>query len=302
MRVWISAVFIAVLLSSGAAHAEKPAVVATFSILADLTQRVGGDHVKVATLVGPDEDAHVFEPGPRESAKLAGARLLIANGAGFEPWLARLTTASGFAGITVIATDGVTLRPVGAHDDHAEGEEHGEAAGHDPHAFQDLANAQIYVANIARGLSEIDPAHASDFTANATALTAQMQALDQELKGAFAAIPEQRRRVLTSHDAFGYFAAAYGITFVAVQGVTTEAEPSAENLAKIVRQARDGQVTAIFLENMADPRLAETVAQESGVKIGGALYADALSQSDGPAPDYLSLIRHNAEQLLDALQ
>jgi zinc/manganese transport system substrate-binding protein len=301
MRVW-SAVVVGALLFSGAAHAEKPAVVTTFSILADLTQRVAGDHVEVVTLVGPDEDAHVFEPGPRESAKLAGARLLIANGAGFEPWLARLTTASGFAGTTVIATDGVTLRPVGAHDDHAEGEEHGEDEGHDPHAFQDLATAQIYVANIARGLSEIDPAHASDFAANATALTSQMQALDQDLKDAFAAIPEQRRRVLTSHDAFGYFAAAYGITFVAVQGVSTEAEPSAADLAKIVRQARDGKVTAIFLENMADPRLAETVAQESGVKIGGALYADALSQSDGPAPDYLSLIRHNAKQLLDALR
>ena len=287
MRTWfeVGAVLAGLLLFSTAPAADQKLVaVATFSILADLAQRVGGDHVEVLPLVGPDEDAHVFEPGPKESAKLAGASMLVANGAGLEPWLDRLATASGFVGTTVIATEGVTLR------------------AHDPHAFQDLANAQIYVANIARGLSTADPAHADDYAANATALTAEMKALDQELEASFAAIPDERRRVLTSHDAFGYFGAAYGIAFVAVQGISTEAEPSAEDLAQIVRQAREGHVSAIFVENMADPRMAETVAQESGVKIGGALYADALSQSDGPAPDYLSLMRYNAQKLLAALR
>ena len=300
MRLWAAfGAAVLLLLSEAAMAEEKPVVVATFSILADLTQRVGGDHVQVVTLVGPDADAHVFEPGPRESQTLAGALLLIANGAGFEPWLQRLTAASGFDGVAVLATDGAKLLPIEDHD--AEGEAHDHGA-FDPHAFQDLANAQVYVANIAKGLSGIDPAHAGDYSANADALVAQMKALDQELKSAFAAIPEQRRRVLTSHDAFGYFGAAYGVAFIAVQGISTEAEPSAEDLAKIVRQARDGQVTAIFLENMADPRLAETVAQESGVKIGGALYADALSQPNGPAPDYLSMMRANARQLLDAMR
>lgn len=287
MRVWVglSAILSGLLWFSHVAHADqKLVVVATFSIVADLTQRVGGDHVEVVTLVGPDADAHVFEPGPQESARLAGASLLVANGAGFEPWLDRLTTASSFGGTTVIASDGVALH------------------GADPHAFQDLANAQVYVANIAKGLSDVDPAHAADYQANADALVAAMKALDRDLKSAFAAIPEERRRILTSHDAFGYFGAAYGIAFVAVQGISTEAEPSAADLAKVVRQAREGHVTAIFLENMADPRLAETVAQESGVKIGGALYADALSPPNGPAPDYLSLMRHNAQQLLDALR
>ena len=289
---WVGGLLAALFLVSGEVKAQdKPVAVATFSILADLTQRIAGDHVRVLTLVGPNGDAHVFEPGPKESAELADSKLLIANGLGFEPWLQRLEDASGFTGKMVIATDGVA--PLKGNE---------ELGPTDPHAFQDLANAQIYAANIAKGLTEADPADAADFKANADKLIADMTALDKELKAEFAAVPQERRRILTSHDAFQYFGKAYGIEFVAVQGVSTEAEPSAEDLAKIVRQARDGHLTAIFLENMADPRLAETVAQESGVRMGGELYADALSESDGPAPDYLSLIRYNAKQLVAAMQ
>jgi zinc/manganese transport system substrate-binding protein len=292
MKTRMGGLLAALVLISGAAEAaDKPVAVATFSILADLTQRIAGDHVQVLTLVGPNGDAHVFEPGPKESAELADSPLLIANGLGFEPWLQRLEDASGFKGRMVIATDGVT--PLKGNED---------LGPTDPHAFQDLANARIYAANIEKGLSEADPVHAADYKANADKLIADMAALDKELKGEFAAIPQERRRILTSHDAFQYFGKAYGIEFIAVQGVSTEAEPSAEDLAKIVRQARDGHLTAIFLENMADPRLAETVAQESGVRMGGELYADALSQPDGPAPDYLSLVRYNAKQLLAAMQ
>lgn len=281
--VWLAlAVWVLVF---GTAHAEdRPVAVATFSILADLTQRVAGDHAEILTLVGPNGDAHVFEPGPRESAELAGADLLIANGLGFEPWLGRLEDASGFKGRVVVASDGVA--PIAA----------------DPHAFQDLANAQTYVANIAKGLSEVAPGHSADFKANADALIAEIAALDRQLKADFGAIPPEKRRVLTSHDAFHYFGRAYGIAFVSVQGLSTEAEPTAEDLVKVVRQARDGHLSAIFLENMSDPRLAETVAQESGVRMGGALYADALSDPSGPAPDYLSLVRHNAQQLLAAMR
>jgi zinc/manganese transport system substrate-binding protein len=305
MKTWMGGLLAALVLISGAAEAaDKPVAVATFSILADLTQRIAGDHVQVLTLVRPNGDAHVFEPGPKESAELADSPLLIANGLGFEPWLQRLEDASSFKGRMVIATEGVT--PLAGEEEHEGEEAEGEAAhehgGSDPHAFQDLANAQIYAANIAKGLSEADPAHAADYKANADKLIAEMAALDKDVKAEFAAIPQERRRILTSHDAFQYFGKAYGIEFVAVQGVSTEAEPSAEDLAKIVRQARDGHLTAIFLENMADPRLAETVAQESGVRMGGELYADALSEPDGPAPDYLSLIRYNAKQLLAAMQ
>lgn len=301
---WMGSALVACMLMTGPALAQdKPVAVATFSILADLTQRVAGEHAQVLTLVGPNGDAHVFEPGPRESAELANAELLIANGLGFEPWLHRLEDASEFKGKVIVASDGVT--PLAAEEEH-EGEEHEEEGRHhegvDPHAFQDLANAQIYVANIAKGLSEVAPGHAADFKANADKLIAEIAALDQQLKADFAAIPQERRRVLTSHDAFHYFGRAYGIDFVSVQGLSTEAEPTPNDLVKVVRQARDGHLSAIFLENMSDPRLAEIVAEESGVRMGGALYADALSEPDGPAPDYLSLVRHNAQQLLSGMQ
>ena len=287
-----------------ASAAEKPKVITTFSILADLVQQVAGDHATVTALVGPDGDAHVFEPGPRESGALAEADVLVANGLGFEPWLERLTQASGFKGTLVLATDGVTPLPASHedNDDVAEADGDHDHGAFDPHAFQDLANGQIYVANIARGLAAVDPAHAAEFQANAQRLAADMAALDASLKAEFAAIPAEHRRVLTSHDAFAYFSRAYGIDFVSIRGVSTEAEPSARDLARIVQQARDGKITAIFLENMADPRLAETVSGESGIRIGGRLYADALSPENGPAPDYLSLFRYNAGQLLDALR
>lgn len=295
---------------SGAAPAQdKLKVVATFSILGDLAQRIGGDHVEVLTLVGPNGDAHVFQPGPRESAEVAEADLLVANGLDFEPWLHRLEESSGFRGKAIAASKGVATLATGqGHDEHAheakahEAEEHPHDGPVDPHAFQDLSNARIYAANIAQGLSDAAPAHAADFKANADALIAEMAALDAELKSAFAAIPEDRRRVLTSHDAFHYFGRAYGIAFVSVQGVSTDAEASPADLVRIVRQAREGRFSAIFLENMSDPRLAETVAQESRLKVGGELYADALSEPGGPAPDYLSLMRHNAQQLLAAMQ
>jgi zinc/manganese transport system substrate-binding protein len=282
------------------AAADKPKVVATFSILADLTAQVAGDHAIVAMLVGPDGDAHVFEPGPKDSAALAEADLLVANGLGFEPWLKRLSEAAGFKGTLVIASEGITPLP-------AEQDEHADEAGHghgafDPHAFQDLANGQVYVANIAKGLAAIDPAHAAEFAANAQRLAAEMAELDARLKADFGAIPAERRRVLTSHDAFGYFSHAYGVEFLAIHGVSTEAEPSAQDLGKLIAQARAGSITAIFAENMANANLAETVSAESGIRVGGQLYADALSAADGPAPDYLALFRHNAGQLLDALR
>lgn len=282
------------------AAADKPKVVATFSILADLTAQVAGDHAIVAMLVGPDGDAHVFEPGPKASAALAEADLLVANGLGFEPWLERLSEAAGFKGTLVIASEGITPLP-------AEQDEHADEAGHghgafDPHAFQDLANGQVYVANIAKGLAAIDPAHAAEFAANAQRLAAEMAELDARLKADFGAIPAERRRVLTSHDAFGYFSHAYGVEFLAIHGVSTEAEPSAQDLGKLIARARAGSITAIFAENMANANLAETVSAESRIRVGGRLYADALSAADGPAPDYLALFRHNAGQLLDALR
>lgn len=276
------------------ASADKLKVVATFSILGDLTAKVGGADIELKILVGPNGDAHTYEPAPGDQRALAGAGLLIANGFGFEPWLDRLKAASGFKGDTVIATEGIApLTMV----------EEGESQPvTDPHAFQSLANAEVYVANILKGLTAVDPAHAGTYRANAARLTEEIRALDREISGEISAILPENRRILTSHDAFQYFAKAYGIEFLSIQGLSTEAEPSAADLAKLADQVKREKVRAIFLENMSNPALAKTIAAETGVPVGGELYADALSEADGPAGDYLLLFRYNVGTILKALQ
>ena len=289
-------VLAACLFASGPALAQyKPVAIATFSILADLTQRVAGNHAQVLTLVGPNGDAHVFEPGPKESAELAGADLLIANGLGFEPWLQRLEDASGFKGNVVVASDGVTPLAAEAH------EEEAEEQAVDPHAFQDLANAQIYVANIAEALTEVDPEGAATYAANRDAYLAEIAALEADLAARLARIPEERRTVVTSHEAFGYLAATTGIRFLSPAGASTEADVSAQDIAALIDQIRAEGISAIFVENVSDPRLVERIAAETDAVVGGTLYSDALSEPIGDAPTYLDMMRHNIETLTSAL-
>jgi zinc/manganese transport system substrate-binding protein len=302
-------------------------VIATFSILGDIVQNVGGDRVEVTTLVGPDGDAHVFQPAPADAQAVAGADVIVANGLGFEGWMDRLVEASATTAVIITASEGVTPIAFGeeGHDhEHAEGEEHdhdhaeGEAhdhdhaeeeAGHDghdhgaedPHAWQSVTNVALYVGNIERGLAAADPEGAETYAVNAAAYLAELDALDAEIKAAVAALPEDRRTVVTSHDAFGYFAAAYGLSFVAPQGVSTEAEASAQDVAGLITQIRDAGIAAVFVENIADPRLLEQIAAETGAKIGGTLFSDALSGPEGPAGTYLTMMRHNLGQLTAAL-
>src|SRR5215213_5489194 len=274
---------------------DKPKVVATFSILADLANNIGGDRVDVATLVGPDGDAHVYSPTPADGRRLAGAKLVIANGFKFEGWMSRLIKSSGTKALVVEAAKGV--EPIKA-------EEHGQDHGHadvDPHAWQSVANVKRYVMNIREGLIAADPAGKAAYEANAAAYLERLDALDRDLKAAVEAIPRDRRRIITSHDAFGYFQKAYGVTFVAPQGVSTEAEASAKDVAKIIQQIRREKIPAVFLENVSDPRLVERIAKESGAKIGGRLYSDALSGQDGPAGTYIDMMRHNIRALSAAL-
>jgi zinc/manganese transport system substrate-binding protein len=297
-----------------AAAQEKLKVVATFSILGDLTQRVGGDAIDLTVLVGPDLDAHGFEPNAADQRAVAEADVLVANGLGFEAWLERLTEAADFKGRLVTATDGIAALPWKEHhgeeDGAHEGEDHAEEdpdhdhdhEDFDPHAFQDALLVLTYIDNIAAGLSAVRPAHVAMFDKNADALKAEFTALDAELKASLGALPAGQRRVLTSHDAFGYFAHAYGIEFVGLQGVSTEGEPTAQDLKGVIEQIQAGKIRAVFLENMSDPRFVETLTQDTGIKVGGALYADALSGPDGPAPDLLSLFRHNQSELLKTLQ
>jgi len=304
---------------------EKLKVIATFSILGDIVANVGGDRVEVTTLVGPDGDAHVFQPAPADAQAVAGAQVIVANGLGFEGWMDRLVEASDTKAALIAAADGVTPIAFGeeehaeeeGHDhdhEHAEGEEHDhdhakEEAGHeghdhgafDPHAWQSVTNVALYVGNIERGLAAADPAGAETYATNAAAYLAELDVLDAEIRAAVAALPKDHRTVVTSHDAFGYFAADYGLTFVAPQGVSTEAEASAQDVAALITQIRDAGIAAVFVENIADRRLLDQIATETGAAIGGTLYSDALSGPEGPAATYLAMMRHNLSQLTAAL-
>jgi len=275
-------------------HANKIKVVAAFSILGDLARNVGGDRVEVTTLVGPNGDAHVYSPTPGDARKLAAANIVFVNGLGLEGWMTRLVTASGTKAPMIVVTKGVTPR-------HMQDEENRGRTAIDPHAWQSVADAKIYVANIRDGLVAIDPGGKSTYDANAAAYLAKLDELEKEVKAAIASIPPDRRKIIITHDAFGYFGAAYGIAFIAPEGVSTEAEPSAKDVAKIITQIRKQKIPAVFLENISDPRLMDQIARETGAIIGGTLYSDALSESDGPAATFIDMMRHNVREFAKAL-
>jgi zinc/manganese transport system substrate-binding protein len=298
MRRLLTAAVLALLACGAPAAAqEKIKVVASFSILADLVRNVGGDRVEVAVLVGKNNDAHAFEPSPADSRRVAGARLIVVNGLGFEGWLDRLVRASGAQVPVVVASTGVRPR-AGEPDETRFGR---DRAGVDPHAWQWVANAERYVANIRDALIRVDPAGQGAYAAHAGVYLAKLDALDRDVRDTLAAIPADRRRIITSHDAFGYFADAYAVEFLAPEGLSTNAEPSARAVARIISQIRTARVGSLFLENVVDPRLLQQIAHETGVRIGGTLYSDALTGPDGPAPTYLDMMRHNVRALAAAL-
>jgi zinc/manganese transport system substrate-binding protein len=282
----------------GARAQDRLNVIASFSILGDFVRNVGGDRVEVATLVGPNGNAHVYAPSPSDAKKVADAKLVFVNGLGFEGWLERLVKASGTKAPIVVATKGIKpLEHAGEHG-HDHDHDHGRA---DPHAWQSVANAKIYVANIRDALIAADPAGKDAYSANAAAYLAKLDALERDVRELVAKIPADRRRVITSHSAFGYFQDAYGVNFTAPQEVSTEAEASAKDVAAIIAQVKKQKVAAVFLENVTDPRLVEQIARETGAKVGGTLYSDALTDDKGDATTYIDLIRHNLRQLASAL-
>lgn len=266
---------------------ERLDVVASFSILGDFVRNVGGDRVSVTTLVGPDGDAHVYTPAPADARKVADAKLVIVNGLDFEGWLSRLVKSSGKKATIVIATRGIAPRKLGSHAD--------------PHAWQSVVNAKKYVANIRDALAAADPAGAEVYRANAESYLAKLDALDGEVRAAVAQIPQDRRKVISTHDAFGYLAAAYGIEFVAPMGVSTESEASARDIARIITQIRSQKIPAVFLENISDSRLIRRISAETGAKVGGTLYSDSLTGEKGDAPTYIDMVRHNIKALTSAL-
>jgi zinc/manganese transport system substrate-binding protein len=288
-------VLVAALLVAGPAAAQDEIrAIASFSILGDLVKNVGGARVEVATLVGPNGNAHVFEPSPADSRRVADATVVVVNGLGFEGWLGRLVKASGTKAAIVVASTGISPR----HRTSQPGPGGDET---DPHAWQSVANAKIYVANIRDALIKADPMGEGVYQANAMAYLARLDALEHEVRDVVAGIAADRRRVITSHDAFGYFQDAYGVAFTAPQGMSSEAEASAKDVARIITQIRREHISAVFLENVTDARLVKLIAAETGARIGGTLYSDALTDENGAAPSYIDLIRHNVRQLAAAL-
>jgi len=286
------AALLALALPGESMAAEKLKAVASFSILADLVKQVGGDHVDVTAIVGPDGDAHVFQPSPQDAKAVADANLVVINGLGLEGWVARLIQSSGTKAPVVVASKGV--KPL-----QGEGEDKGKS---DPHAWQSIANAKIYVANIRDGLIAADPADKADFEASAKTYLAKLDELEGEVKTAIASIPPKNRKIITTHDAFGYFGRAYGMSFIAPQGVSTETEPSAKDVAKIIRQIKAQHIPAVFLENISDDRLMQQIARESGAKIGDKLYSDALSKPGAGADSYIDMMHNNIAAFTKALK
>ncbi|WP_376087235.1 metal ABC transporter solute-binding protein, Zn/Mn family [Roseomonas sp. CCTCC AB2023176] len=287
-----------------------PAVVASFSILGDVVRQVAGERpLALQVLVGPDADAHEFQPRPSDVERLRGAALLVRNGLGFDGWMDRLVRASGSGATLVTATEGVTPRVMQAGHSHSPGSgarrRQAQAAAPsrtpDPHAWGDPRNAATYARNVAAGLAAADPGNAALYRGNAEAYAARLATLHEEVRAAVAAVPEARRVVVTSHDAFGYYGDAYGIRFLAPQGPSTGGEASAGEVAALIRQIRAEGITAVFVENMSAPATLERLAREAGVRVSGRLYADALSGAGGPATTYEALVRHNTGLMVAAM-
>jgi zinc/manganese transport system substrate-binding protein len=306
MKRVLAVVALAWPLWAGAAAAAAPLrVVASFSVIGDLAHQVGGDRIRLTTLVGPNGDAHVYEPRPADAAALAAAQVILINGLGLEGFLPRLIAASGTKAPVVVVTRGVAALPnPGTEQSHAgKGTEAEHEEGRfDPHAWQSVANAEIYVRNIAQAFCAADAAGCPDYRARAADYEQKLEALDAEVKAAIAAIPPSRRTVITSHDAFNYFQHEYGLRFLAPEGVSTEAEASAADVAALIRQVRASHASALFVENITNPKLIEQIARDTGVKVGGTLYSDALSPADGPASTYVDMMRHNVKTIADAIE
>lgn len=275
-------------LATPALAQPRPVLVASFSILGDMLGEVAPQGADIRVLAGPDVDAHHFQPRPSQAEALRGAALALRNGLGFDAWFERAARGAGFRGVMVTATEGMAARPAAPNPAHRHD-------GPDPHAWQDVSLARHYVRQIAAGLASAGLAE------RAAGYDARLARLDAWIRAEIARVPEPRRVVLTSHDSFGYFGAAYGVRFLAPMGVSANAEPSAQAVASLIRQMRAQNVTAVFMENIGNPATLQRMAREAGVSVRGRLYADALSGPDGAAASYEAMMRHNVGLLVPAM-
>ena len=303
----ISFTFAALALGAAAlqpSHAAEPLrVVASFSILADMVRQVGGERVAVQALVGPGEDAHVFQPTPAQARQVGQAQLVVSNGLGYEGWMARLLQSAGYRGPSVEATRGLRALEA-ADDDHDHGHSHGDKhTDHaDPHAWQSVPNAKRYVQNIVTGLCAADAAGCADYRSRGDRYTAELTQLDTDIRAAWAPVPAAQRKVITTHTAYAYYGQAYGVQFFAARGISTDSEPSAKGIAQLVRQIRSQGIRALFVENISDPRLIAQLAREAGLRPSGSLYSDALPRTGGDADTYVQMMRENTRRMVAAVR
>jgi zinc/manganese transport system substrate-binding protein len=285
-----------------AASAQQLKVVASFSIIADFARNVGGNRVDIITLVGPDGDAHVYEPKPADAGAMAKADVILVNGLHFEGFLERLVKASGARAPVIELAEGVeTIAMKEPGNGHSHSHSHSHDGEVDPHAFQSIGNARLYVGNIAKAFCAADTEGCPVYEANADVYRGELENLEREVMDMIGSIPEQKRTIISSHDAFGYFEHEYGLTFRAPEGISTDADPSAADVARLINDVRREEASAIFIENITNPRLIEQIAKETGLQVGGALYSDALSDSNGPAPTYIDMMRHNITVIRNAI-
>src|SRR5262245_33113144 len=295
MRKLALAVLLTLLPVLPAHAAEKIQVVASFSILGDMAAEIAGDKADIVVLVGANGDAHTFEPSPADARKLSDSKLVLVNGLGLDGWMERLVAASGYTGPVIVASRGIEPRTM------IEEEPGSSRTVIDPHAWQDLTNGIVYVANIVDALAKADPANAADYRARGERYVDRLRALDADIRREIAKVPSAKRRVITSHDAFGYFAGAYGVEFLAPEGISTESEPSATDLARLIDQIKREGIRTLFVENITDPRMIKMIADETGAEIGGTLFSDAISPPDGPAPHYVDMVANNVPKLVAAM-
>lgn len=286
------ALALAALMATPLAMAKTVQAVASFTVLADIVKNVGGEHVSVKSLVGPNGDPHSFEPTPKDSQALAHADVVFVSGLGMEGWMDRLITASGYKGQTVVASSGINTRKM---------EEDGKTIT-DPHAWNSMQNGVTYATNVMNALIAADPEDADYFRQHGDAYIKQLKQLDSWAQKVFSTIPDEKRKVLTSHDAFGYFGQRYGVKFLSPVGFSTESEASASDVAGLITQLKHEKIKAYFIENQTDPRLVKQIAAAGGATPGGELYPEALTVQGGVADSYIAAFKHNVNAMVSSMK
>jgi zinc/manganese transport system substrate-binding protein len=295
MRTLALLIFAMLVMTLPAGAAERMQIIASFSILGDMVSQLAGDKADVTVLVGPNGDAHTFEPSPSDAKELTSSKLVFVNGLGLDSWMDRLAAASGYKGPMVVASKGVEPRTM------VEEEGGSNQTITDPHAWQDLSNGVIYVANIVAALSKADPDNAAQYRAAGDQYVAKLRVLDADIRQQIDKVPTAKRRIITSHDAFGYFGGTYGVEFLAPEGISTDSEPSPKDLAGLIDQIKREGIKTLFVENISDPRTINMIAKETGAEVGGSLFSDALSPADGPAPHYIDMFKNNVPKMVAAM-